>query len=279
MKILNYFKKSALKFSGFMKNWALILGSSSGFGAAVSIELSKRGYNIIGVHFDTKSTIENAYKVKEEIEKNGALALFFNVNAGDEKNIKLVLDEFENKFPNERIKVLLHSIAFGTLKPFIGESLEDSINQRQMEMTLHLMGNTLVYWTQVIFFRKLFLMPGARIFAMTSEGSLRVTKFYGAVSAAKAVLESHVRQLALELAPYGITVNAIRAGVTDTPALRKIPSSDRIIELTLSRNPSKRLTKPEDVAKAIAVLSSDELYWMTGNVINIDGGEIITGIS
>ncbi len=262
-----------------MKNWALILGSSSGFGAATSIELSRRGYNIIGVHFDTKSTIENAYKVKEEIEKNGGVALFFNVNAGDEKNIKLVLDEFESKFPNEKIKVLLHSIAFGTLKPFIGENLEESINQRQMEMTLHLMGNSLVYWTQALFFRKLFQMPGARIFAMTSEGSLRVTKFYGAVSAAKAILESHVRQLALELAPYGITVNAIRAGVTDTPALRKIPNSDKIIELTLSRNPSKRLTTPEDVAKAIAILSSDELYWMTGNVINIDGGETITGIS
>jgi NAD(P)-dependent dehydrogenase (short-subunit alcohol dehydrogenase family) len=262
-----------------MKNWALILGSSSGFGAAISIELSRRGYNIIGVHFDTKSTIENAYKVKEEIEKNGSIALFFNVNAGDEKNRKLVLDEFEKNYPNEKIKVFVHSIAFGTLKPFIGESIEDSINQKQLEMTLHLMGNTLVYWTQDLFFRKLFKMPGARIFAMTSEGSLRVTKFYGAVSSAKAVLESHVRQLALELAPYGITVNAIRAGVTDTPALRKIPGSDKMIELTLNRNPSKRLTTPEDVAKAIAILSSEDLYWMTGNVINVDGGETITGIS
>ncbi len=57
-----------------MKDWALILGSSSGLGAAISIELSRRGYNIIGVHFDTKSTIENAYKVQEEIEQNGSIA-------------------------------------------------------------------------------------------------------------------------------------------------------------------------------------------------------------
>ena len=61
---------------------------------------------------------------------------------------------------------------------------------------------------------------------MTSAGGTRVLPFYGAVSAAKAALESHVRQLALELAPRGVTVNAIRAGVTDTPALRKIPGSD-----------------------------------------------------
>ncbi|MCS7244556.1 MAG: SDR family oxidoreductase [candidate division WOR-3 bacterium] len=262
-----------------MRDWALILGSSSGFGAAVSIELSKRGFNIIGVHFDTRATIENAESVRREIENNGKIALFFNLNAGDEEKRKLVLDEFEKKYPNEKIRVLLHSIAFGTLKPFIGENLESSINQKQIEMTLHLMANTLVYWTQDIFFRNLFKIPGSRIFAMTSEGSLRVTKYYGAVSAAKAVLESHVRQLALELVPYGITVNAIRAGVTDTPALRKIPSSDKIIELTLKRNPSGRLTTPEDVAKAIAVLCNEDLYWMTGNIINVDGGETITGIS
>jgi enoyl-[acyl-carrier protein] reductase III len=261
-----------------MKNWALILGSSSGFGAAVSIELSRKGYNIIGIHFDTKSTIENAYKVKEQIENNNSIALFFNINAGDEDKRKVVLDDFQSKFPNEKIKVLLHSIAFGTLKPFIGQNKDESINQKNLEMTIHLMANTLVYWVQDIFFRGLFKVPGSRIFAMTSEGSSRVTKYYGAVSAAKAVLESHIRQLAYELAPMGITCNAIRAGVTDTPALRKIPGSDKMIEMTLRRNPSRRLTTPEDVAKAIAHLSENETYWITGNVINIDGGEFIAGI-
>jgi len=66
------------------------------------------------------------------------------------------------------------------------------------------------------------LMGRCRIFSMTSSGSTRVFATYGAVSAAKAALESHTRQLALELAPHGITVNALRGGVTNTPALRKI---------------------------------------------------------
>ena len=261
-----------------MKDWALILGSSSGFGAATAIELSRRGFHILGVHFDTKATIENAIRTKEEIEKNGVKAEFFNINAGDENKMKQVLDEFQSKYPEEKIRVLMHSIAFGTLVPFIAETPDKAIKRKQLEMTLHLMANTLVYWTQEVFYRNLFTMPGGRIFAMTSEGSLRVTKHYGAVSGAKALLESHIRQLALELAPHGITANAIMAGVTDTPALRKIPGHENIIEFTLKRNPSGRLTTPQDVAKAIAALTSRDFDWVTGNVIHVDGGEIIAGI-
>src|SRR5437868_5438890 len=81
-----------------------------------------------------------------------------------------------------------------------------------------------------------------RVFAMTSAGGHRIMPAYGAVSAAKAALESHVRQLAYELAPRRITANAICAGVTDTPALRKIPGNEKIIETALAHNPSKRLT-------------------------------------
>src|SRR5207248_1098427 len=81
-----------------------------------------------------------------------------------------------------------------------------------------------------------------------------VMPFYGAVSAAKAALESHVRQLALELGPAGVAVNAIRAGVTDTPASRKIPAAEYLFQEARRRNPGGRLTCPEDVAGAIAAL-------------------------
>ena len=95
-----------------------------------------------------------------------------------------------------------------------------------MEMTLDVMANSLVYWTQGLVAKKL-MGEGGRIYAMTSAGSLHIWGGYGAVSAAKCALESHIRQLAFELVPLGITANALRAGVTDTPALRKIPGSDR----------------------------------------------------
>ena len=134
------------------------------------------------------------------------------------------------------------------------------------------MAHTLVYWTQGRVARGL-RGEGGRIYAMTSSGGDRVIPAYGAVSAAKASLESHCRQLALELAPKGITANAIRAGVTDTPALRKIPGAVRMIEDAERLNPYRRLTTPEDVARCLVALADSKTYWMTGNTIRVDGGE------
>ena len=102
-------------------------------------------------------------------------------------------------------------------------------------------------------------------------------KSYGAVSAAKCALESNLRQIAVELAPYGIAANAIQAGVTDTPALRKIPANVQMIEYARSVNPSKRLTVPEDVGQALVDIGLSENVWLTGNVIRVDGGEDIIG--
>jgi len=79
------------------------------------------------------------------------------------------------------------------------------------------------------------------------------------------------------LAPRGITANSIQAGVTDTPALRKIPGNENLIKGALAKNPTGRLTTPADVAAAIAALSGQETRWITGNVIGVDGGEDLTG--
>ena len=175
-----------------------------------------------------------------------------------------------------QLRVLIHSLAFGTLKLFIAEPMKDAVIKSQMDMTLDVMANSLVYWTQDVVGRGL-MGQGGRIYAMTSAGGTRVLPYYGPVSAAKAALESNIRQLAAELAPRGITANAIRAGVTDTPALQKIPGSDAIKDGAVARNPSGRLTTTEDVARAIVVLSHPDTYWITGNVIGVDGGEDITG--
>jgi NAD(P)-dependent dehydrogenase (short-subunit alcohol dehydrogenase family) len=143
-------------------------------------------------------------------------------------------------------------------------------------MTCSVMAHTLVYWTQALVERGM-MQEGGRIFAMTSSGSLAAWPAYGAVSAAKAALESHIRQLAVELAPRRITANAIMAGVTETPALTKIPGAEKIKQTALSRNPHGRLTVPEDVAECIVALSGAATGWMTGNVLRIDGGETIAG--
>jgi NAD(P)-dependent dehydrogenase (short-subunit alcohol dehydrogenase family) len=174
------------------------------------------------------------------------------------------------------VGVLLHSLAFGALKPFIAEEAKDAIAPQQMDMTLDVMAHSLVYWTQDLV-RAGLLRRGGRIFAMTSAGDHVVWKAYGAVSAAKCALESHIRQLAVELAPHGITANAVKAGVTDTPALRKIPGNEAIVESARLRNPSGRLTTPEDVAKCLVALATPGADWLTGSILNVDGAEDVAG--
>ena len=259
-------------------DWALILGASSGFGEAAAVELAALGFNIIGVHLDRKSTLPNAERIAMRIRELGREALFFNANAADSEKRADILQAVKLRGEESgkpiTIRVLLHSLAFGTLKPYIAESVSEVINKAQMDMTVDVMANSLVYWTQDLVGQKL-LGSGGRIFSMTSAGGARVWKTYGAVSAAKSALESHTRQLALELAPLGITVNSLMAGVTDTPALRKIPGSDDMITMAERKNPSNRLTTTQDVADALGLLCHPKAHWITGNVICVDGGEFI----
>jgi len=256
-------------------DWALILGASSGFGGATAIELAKWGMNVFGVHLDRQATMPAVQHVMKEVRHTGREVVFFNINAADAIKRNETLDEIKERFqgsPASAVKVLLHSLAFGTLKPYITKNPEEAITQAQMEMTLDVMANSLVYWVQGLISRNL-MRRGGRIFAMTSSGGHTMIPSYGAISGAKAALESHIRQLAMELGPMGVTANAIMAGVTDTPALRKIPGSQKMLDVARAKNPGGRLTTPEDVARAIALLSDDQALWISGNVIGADGGE------
>ncbi len=138
--------------------------------------------------------------------------------------------------------------------------------------TLHAMGSNIVEWIQDIFRRGLFASD-ARVLGLTSEGNSVAWRGYAAVSAAKAVLESVCRAMAVEFAPFGIRSNIIQAGVSDTAALRAIPGHDRIMARARLRNPLGRLTTPEDVANVIFLLCLEEAAWINGALICADGGE------
>ncbi|HYB41418.1 MAG TPA: SDR family oxidoreductase [Candidatus Methylomirabilis sp.] len=263
-----------------LSGWALILGASSGFGAATSLALARAGCHIFGVHLDRKSTLPNAQRVAAEIQALDREARFFNVNAADEQKRAEVAAEMERvlRERNElgQLRVMLHSLAFGTLRLFIADPMKEAVAKSQMDMTLDVMAHSLVYWAQEIVGRGL-MGRGGRIYAMTSSGGSRVLPYYGPVSSAKAALEANIRQLAAELASHQITANSIRAGVTATPAAQAIPNYAEFARVAAHRNPHRRLTTTEDVARAIVVLSHPDTYWMTGNVIGVDGGEDIAG--
>jgi len=254
-----------------MSNWALILGASSGIGASCAKELAKKGVNIYGIYLRKKSDVID--QLTSELKSYGVEVIYKKMSATNDLKRSEAIKELKN-INNVNIKVFVHSLAFGTLKPMIADNDDDMLNQKNIEMTLDVMSNSLVYWTQDLFKNNLFT-SGSQIFSMTSAGSHVQWKSYGAVSMAKAALESATRQLAVELAPFKIAANSIQAGVTDTEALRKIPGSENMIEDAINNNPNKRLTLPEDVGKIVANIGLSNDTWMTGNTIRVDGGEDI----
>ncbi|MEQ1507927.1 MAG: SDR family oxidoreductase [Myxococcota bacterium] len=262
------------------RDWVVILGSSSGFGAAAARAFAAEGFGVFGAHLDRRGAMPAVEALIDELRGHGVPVVFHNANAaGDEDRTAGLAKLREAMAPGDRVRVLLHSLAFGTLRPLVAAAPgEDAqiLGRKHLDMTLDVMANSLVYWAQDLIGGGL-LGDGGRIFAMTSSGSLAAWPAYGAVSAAKCALESHVRQLAVELAGRGITANAIMAGVTRTPALDKIPGSDELARRALERNPHRRLTTPEDVAKCLVALAHPGTAWMTGNVLRIDGGESVSG--
>jgi enoyl-[acyl-carrier protein] reductase III len=266
------------------ERWALILGASSGMGEATALTLAAAGYKVCGIHLDFRAGLAHVDEVKGKIEAAGSEALYINMNAADDEKRAGALAALGERFERSRaegrdpfVKVVMHSLAFGSLVPFLADDPKGAVDRKKMEMTQDVMANSLVYWVQDLW-RGGFLGRGSRIFAMTSEGSTRVVPSYGVVSSAKAALESHIRQLAMELARLdtGVTANSIRAGVTVTPALMKIPEHDLIIEAAVRRNPTGRMTRPQDVADAILALSEGAGF-ISGEVIGVDGAEYVTG--
>ena len=259
---------------------ALVLGASSGFGAAVCVALARAGMDVAGVHLDRRSTLHKADEVREAVRAHWREAWFFNVNAADDAKREATLDALREHLDarGTNARVLVHSLAFGSLRRVVAAPGDSSptLTRMQVEMTLDVMASSLLYWTQGMLSRGM-LRPHGRVFAMTSEGARRAWPGYGAVGVAKAALEAMVRQLAVEGAGHGFTANALCAGAARTPAVTAIPDHEALLARALASNPHGRLTTPDDVARAVVALSLPETDWINGNVIRVDGGESAAG--
>ena len=257
-----------------MKNldgkWALILGGSSGLGLASARKLAEHGMNIIVIHRDRKSDMKEINIAFEEIKSNGIVFESFNVDAVSQVKMKTIIKEVGEILDGNKLKVLLHSIAKGNLKPISLD--EPSLKSDDFSMTIDSMAISLFNWAMELLNNDLFEDDG-RILSFTSEGSSRVHSNYAAVSAAKASLESITRSLALELAPFNIKANCIMAGTTKTRAFTMIPGHEKLEEWSKLRNPYGRLTQPNEVANVVYLLTLDESSWINGITLQVDGGE------
>lgn len=247
--------------------YALILGGSTGLGFATAKKLAAEGFNLIIVHRTRKKDLE---PFKNFVESTSVKVKEYAMDATDSEKLKSCVEELQTFLSKASIKILVHSIAKGNLNPLVGTN--KTLTSEDYTLTINAMGISLLDWSKAILEANLFA-EHAKIIAFTSEGRTKVIPNYGAVSAAKMVLESIIKQIAVEFAPYKITANAIQAGVTDTASLRLIPGSDTLKVVAKQRNPFNRLTTPEDVANAVFLLAQEDANWINGNIIKVDGGE------
>jgi NAD(P)-dependent dehydrogenase (short-subunit alcohol dehydrogenase family) len=304
--------------------WALILGGSSGFGLATAHKLAAHGMSLCLVHRDRRGAMARIEPEFERLRATGVRVVTHNADALDAATRRDLLDALARDLGGTgRIRLLLHSIAFGNLKLLVREPYTERphavaalarelgldarelaatvdrlfaagcddllslasppayptsafLDEEDFARTIHAMGTSLVGWTQDLHARGLFACD-ARVVGLTSEGNTVAWKGYAAVAAAKVALESVARGLAVEMAPFGVRVNVVQAGITDTPALQAIPGNDHLKAQARARNPFKRLTTPRDVADAIYLLARDEAAWINGTVLRVDGGEHVSG--
>ncbi len=305
--------------------WGVILGGSSGFGLATARRLAAQGMNLCVVHRDRRGAMRRIEPEFEKIRAAGVELLALNVDALDPEKRAEVVERLRDALGQDgRVRMLLHSVAFGNLKLLVPErppadapaaELARALGVDEAEVaraadalfaaghdafaelasppaypdrsyldaddiarTIHAMGTSLVDWVQALHAAGLFA-DDARVFGLTSEGNALAWKGYAAVAAAKVALESVARAIAIEFAPYGLRCNVLQPGVTETPALAAIPGSEQLKAHARRRNPFRRLTTPDDVAGVVALLCRSEAAWINGEVIRVDGGEHVSGVT
>jgi len=265
-----------IQFSGL---WAVILGGSSGFGFAAVEKLAENGMNVAVLYRET-SAAEKVLKKRfvQIADENSTIILPYNINALDITARNLFIQEFSEKAGKNKIKLLLHSIARGNLKPLTIKRVhmeDEGYNELSIEdiqLTTYAMSTSLLDWARALLKANLFNADG-RIIGLTSEGAHKYWQNYAAVGIAKASLESLAKYMAVEFGIYGLKTNIIQAGITETASLKKIPGSEKLIKYGIQRNPLGRITTPADVAGVVYLLCTDESFWINGSLIHVDGGE------
>jgi len=231
----------------------LVTGGTRGIGKAIALRFASRGARRVALGYlrGDKPAAETA----AELTALGAEPVLVRGNVASQR----VADDVAALGP---LDALVHCAATGVIRPAL--ETED----KHWDWTLSANARALLSLTRAA---APSMPPGSSIVALSSLGSTRVLDDYALVGASKAALEALVRYLAVELAPSGIRVNAVSAGVVETGALEHFPQKDAMLELG-KRNPAGRIVSPEDIAGAVMFLCSPEAEMIRGHTLVVDGG-------
>jgi enoyl-[acyl-carrier protein] reductase III len=232
----------------------LVTGGTRGIGKAIALRLVSEGASrVVLGYLRNDSAAEEA---ADEVRTAGAEPLLVRGNIASEN----VVNEFASHGPYAAV---VHNAATGVIRAAL--ETED----KHWDWTLAANARALLSLARACGPE---METGSSIVAVSSLGSTRVLENYVLVGTSKAALESVVRYLAVELAPKGIRVNTVSAGVVETEALDFFPNKDEMVRAGRERTPAGRLVEPEDVAAAVAFLCSPDAEMVRGQTLVVDGG-------
>ena len=232
---------------------AVVTGGSRGIGRAIALRFARDGVGRVAIGYLRNDTA--AEETAEELRALGAEPVLVRGNVSSRR----VRDEVAALGP---LDALVHNAATGVIRPAL------EVEEKHWDWTLNANARALLGLTRVA---APAMAPGASIVAISSLGSIRVLDNYTLVGASKAALEALVRYLAVELAPRGIRVNAVSAGVVETGALEHFPNREEMLA-SGAANPAGRIVTPDDVAGVVSFLCSPDAEMIRGQIVVVDGG-------
>lgn len=245
---------------------AVVTGASRGIGQAIAEQLAAAGAKVVLSSRKQEGLAETA----EAIKANGGEAMAVTAHNGDKSALQALAQTTIETYGG--IDILVNNAA---TNPHFGPLLdaEDSLWQKTIEVNL--MGNVWLTQLAVASMRE---RGGGKIINVASINALRPGRMQGIYSMTKAAIVSLTQTLAMELAEFNITVNAVAPGLVQTKFARAIWDNDYLLDPILERTPLKRMGQPDDIAGIVLYLASPASNFATGQVFVVDGGVTIPTI-